>query len=1464
MSATDDRLTVFAAPKQSMSGLQGDVSMIARLAFNRANRSTSEKTRHLALLTSETLELDLSDPAQRQFGDYELLELIGEGGMGVVYRARQSGLDREVAVKLLAAGPWASRDFIERFRREAQNAARMQHPNIVAIYEVGSTEDMQFFSMRLVHGGSLAELLRHEGTLAPMRAAKLLRTIAEAVDYAHRLGVLHLDLKPANVLIDENGAPHVADFGLARRLDSALAANYDEVSGTPSYMAPEQASPRTAKITPATDIWGLGAILYELVTSAPPFLGGSPQATLKLVVRGSLRSPRQIVPALPRDLEAIILKCLARDTNERYANGRSLADDLGRFIDGRAVLARPLNPAQRMARWTRRQPYVAAFATLFALSLIAGIVGVTLQWRQARANATLAQNTLWSSRTANAQRQIAEGDAYKALGETVANLREMEAKGESEQVALQRLRIGTVLANAPQLIDTISIGKGQITALAVAPDGRSFAATDDTRTVYLVDVASGSPRWQVDASSKSFGMLMGDGALELRFSPDGHHLLGFPKSNYGAAASILRPHRIDSVLIDVDNGRVAEPPPEFADFLATDYADDGRYALLFDKQGYVQRWRTLPWAPAGDRVKLEGNINLGDKKISALLGEALLAGDDDLVVLASDANLTFRVLDAEHLRVHHTLHLTTAQGRASAWMLDRGRGRLAIGTMTGQIALWNLDTDDVAWLQPHVSGWISMLGFSNDDSRLLVVSNEPNELRVFDPRSGELAATPVALGNDATPGAMNDGEFGPDAYTVLTRRWNTNATVWRLPEPGFPLRAPIAAAPVMAANASRFALASDTRSHLMVTADNGLVKLWRVRWSPLTDRVAAPMVADTLRFGGQNLVAADGNQVSVFEVESGKIASAPITLAQAPTYAGLSGDGKQLIAIAGRNLTCWDWHSGIPCWPELSLPDSPLRLSLAASAPLLAVSTGANENGAFFEHIKLIDLASGRQRGADIVLPGRLAALRLSDDGQRLLTWRDWMSYDKQSNRLYVIATTTGAVAQQLEHEGALSIIDAHFADDDSIWSLAGGFVGGSDDGKDVPSTIRHWDSNGKVVAKTRADDGSEFLLLPLPGGRGVINTHKPQWIDPAGATRELDAPDPNGRVNASALSADGRLLALAMLDGVALIDTASDERLVPNFNLPLPNQDAVQQLAFAPDSSRLVGRTLSGHWFQWRLVTDERPVEEIRQSIQLHDFTDRGLNDRGESAPALPDDQRRLLRSADPGPAPGAAPAPATAAIAAPEPDARYRPLDLEAIANVEPRELMNRVTRVPPQPQSLPTLPRGLQRYDGVDFLLGRAVQLSGTPHNLLDVEFPARSAQLDIGAQRVAAIDVLVLQFKSVVGEVGAVLLDYADGGKAKLPILNGRDTARHWYDNDAERARIGWMGNFSGAMQGFGYASSGEETFARSYVVHLTHPEPGRAVKAITLSAPPAAAPGLLFLAVTIEPVANDSKSAKTYK
>jgi serine/threonine protein kinase len=252
----------------------GQAGGLARLAFGSASSMLGAGAKHLAFLPLDSLELDLSDPEQRDFGDYELIEQLGQGGMGVVYLARQRSLQRDVALKLLAAGPWASPEFVVRFRREAQSAARLQHPNIVPIYEIGSHAELNFFSMALVRGQSLAQLLE-AGPLPPPKAARLLRTIAEAIDYAHRLGILHLDLKPANVLIDEHGEPQVADFGLARRLDEALSNDSEEVSGTPSYMAPEQAQLKSHRISTATDIYGLGAILYELLTGRPPFLGAT-------------------------------------------------------------------------------------------------------------------------------------------------------------------------------------------------------------------------------------------------------------------------------------------------------------------------------------------------------------------------------------------------------------------------------------------------------------------------------------------------------------------------------------------------------------------------------------------------------------------------------------------------------------------------------------------------------------------------------------------------------------------------------------------------------------------------------------------------------------------------------------------------------------------------------------------------------------------------------------------------------------------------------------------------------------------------------------------------------------------------------------------------------------------------------------------------------------------------------------
>ena len=1421
-----------------LASMRGPGSALADLAFGSLTRTAIHShARPLALLPAETLQLDLSDPSQRQFGDYELLELVGEGGMGVVYRARQQSLDREVAVKLLAAGPWASREFIERFRREAQNAARMQHPNIVAIYEVGSAEELHFFSMRLVHGPSLAAVVRSEGKLPPQRAASLLRTIAEALDYAHRLGVLHLDLKPANVLIDENGSPHVADFGLARRLDNALVADTDEVSGTPSYMAPEQAQARSQKITPATDIWGLGAILYELVTGKPPFLGDSPQGTLKLVVEGKLTSPRHYTADLPRDLEAIILKCMARNAAERYPSARALADDLGRFIEHRAVKARPLNAPQRVLRWAKREPKLAIASALGLLALIVGLVATTQQWRRAEGNAKLAQATLWDSRRTTAQRQIADGEAYLALDSSVANLREMEARGAHAEAALERLRIGTVLANAPQLFDVISLGES-INAVEISPNGKSVAVATD-RIVHLIDVASGAERWKVDTRDKSFRMIGHDqynnGPLpNLRFSADGHRLIAYPPWS----SPILRPHYVDTVLIDVDAGHVVEPPKEFADFLASGYATDGGYALLFDKHERAQRWRTQPWSPAGDLVRIdsgEGNPLARDSD----LDEAQLPANGDPVIAVFDEFHEFRTLDPERLTPRRTLKLDDTQGRASVWMLSRDGKQLAIGTQTGYVALWNLGDGSVRQLQPAPVGWISWIEWSPDDSRLVVTSDEPNELRVFDSRSGGLAALPI----DLAQGTPDSAGFGSDAKTLWASSRFSGAKLWELPESGFPLRPPVASAPAMAGGGLRFAMAADPLSRLIATSDNGQLKLWREPSSALLDPVAAPMVTDTLRFDGRHLVSVNGNRIGVFDLVTNTSPGTTIELQQPPTFAGLSADGKSIIAIAGRELTCRDWRSGQPCWPGLTLPNSALRLSMAAKAPLLAVSTGTAEADRFHEHIQLIDLTSGKQQGEDIALDGPLAALRLSDDGHRLLAWQDIQSPQAESNTLRIIDTATTKVAANLVHTGKdrHHIADARFADDGSLWSSSR---------KRDEAEIWHWDAAGNLIARTQTR--RSMSVLPLPASRGAIALaaaadHAPLLIAADGTTHALHVPNAVDMNNVASLSADGKLLALATHDGVALIDVASNELLLPEFKLALPHQDTVQQLAFAADGSRIVGRTLGGHWLQWRVTADARPLGEIEQSLRLRDFTPQA---EGFASP-LPEEQRRGLRSADPEPtaAPSTANAGAAIAISSQaQPDPRYRPRDLAPIANVEPRAPMNRLLD---EAQSLPNLPHGLQRYDGVDFLLGRAVQLSGAPHNPLNTVFPALSERLPIEAQRVAAIDVLVFEYYSVTAEIGSVHLHYADGSERALPILIGRDVLPFWYDDWKEpgQRRFGWLGSFAAQLN----YSSGEATLARSYVVRLENPEPGRSVAAISFGAPAEAVPGLLFLALTLEPV-----------
>jgi serine/threonine-protein kinase len=379
------------------------------------------------------------------FGDYELLEEIARGGMGVVYRARQRSLDRVVALKMIGSGELATAAEVQRFQAEAEAAASLDHPHIVPLYEIGAHQGRHYFTMKLIEGPSLAQALAQDlwsvaGKDTPRQAAALLAQVARAVHHAHQHGVLHRDLKPANILLDRQGEPHVTDFGLAKRLDvDGRLTQSGALVGTPNYLAPEQAV-SARRLTTAADIWSLGTILYELLTGRPPFAGASVLETLEQVCQREPTPPRQLQPRLPRDLETICLKCLQKEPDQRYASAAALADDLERFLRGDAVQACPPSAWYRLRKFARRHKVglaVAALVLVVVVVLAAGI-GWNVRDRAARDAALgsevnralteaeqLQEQARWPEALAAARRAqglLATGTGHEALRQRVGEL----------------------------------------------------------------------------------------------------------------------------------------------------------------------------------------------------------------------------------------------------------------------------------------------------------------------------------------------------------------------------------------------------------------------------------------------------------------------------------------------------------------------------------------------------------------------------------------------------------------------------------------------------------------------------------------------------------------------------------------------------------------------------------------------------------------------------------------------------------------------------------------------------------------------------------------------------------------------------------------------------------------------------------------------------------------------------------
>lgn len=886
--------------------------------------------------------LPRAEPVLTFFGDYTVLGEIAAGGMGVVYHARQRKLNRTVALKMIRTGSLATEEVVRRFRIEAEAAANLDHPNIVPIYELGEHEGRHYFSMKLVGGESLHDLnarcavrdvkwLRH--------AAQLTAKIARAVQHAHERGILHRDLKPRNILVDENGEPHVTDFGLAKVLGQTTHETMaDAVMGTPHYMSPEQGAGNTRDVTTAADVYSLGAMLFELLTGRPPFVGETMMQVIQQVCEALPPNPSELNRAVPGDLATICLKCLEKEPHHRYPSAAALADELERWLAGEPILARPSTPGERLVKWVRRNPNLAAALGVAITCGLIAVIGITWQWLRAEENFSNSQQLRARLEIQRAEDFFAGDNSSAALAVLARVLRDDPANHTAASRLINALSYRRFLVPIEE-----PIGQGAKLA-SFTPEGHLlFAGTNQHGNIALLRRAGGKSAVEIELGE--------DRPLSIATSG---------QANLLAAGSERGARVWNTATGKLLSEPVTNEPVQQVAFVTP--KDAGAEVFVTITTNSVRLWSTDSWTltrefpPAGDSILLA--------RLAADRQHVALAGESGAIFIGGfETALRWVAIPNAHSNVIRSLQFSSdqkrlvsagADGAARVWDVSSGallatlpagqtiyhaefdakNARVVTAGRDGTARLWDANLGQVIGQPMRHKDVVNTARFS-PDQKFVVTASDDGTTRLWSGTDGQRIAGTIAISRP-----MTDASFSGDGQTILSVADEGAARLFAIVggknlQPSYlELSATqrnlmVPPADLLRPERARFAAGhGDELTFVDVSADGKFVatasadrtvRLWdRASRRSLCDPLLHEASVNCVRFSADGALVVSSTverKIRVWDTKTGQAITDWIVSSESVAQVWLSTDGAHVVAAPeGEVWSIYTGHGRVPDW----------------------------------------------------------------------------------------------------------------------------------------------------------------------------------------------------------------------------------------------------------------------------------------------------------------------------------------------------------------------------------------------------------------------------------------------------------------------------------------------------------------------------------------------------------------------